>query len=133
MISPEHYAVPEDCAVVTYVREIVEAAVAAADYIGKTVIGEAGADLLRATHTDPGTGTEGENRGGESTISNLIADAQLWGVADQGSVPEEELPKIAFMNPGGVRTDITEGEVNYTQRSEEHTSDLQSRGHTVSR
>ena len=115
MISLEDYAVPEDNAVVTHVREIVEAAVAEADDIGKTVIGEAGADLLRATHTDPGTGTEGENRGGESTISNLIADAQLWGVADQGSVPEEELPEIAFMNPGGVRTDITEGNVNYKQ------------------
>ncbi len=115
MISLEDYAVPEDNAVVTHVREIVEAAVAEADDIGKTVIGEAGADLLRATHTDPGTGTEGENRGGESTISNLIADAQLWGVADQGSVPEEELPEIAFMNPGGVRTDITEGNVSYKQ------------------
>src|SRR5699024_1447809 len=92
-----------------------EDAVAEAEEIGETVIGEAGADLLRATHTDPETGTEGENRGGESTISNLIADAQLWGVADQGSVPEEELPKIAFMNPGGVRTDITEGDVNYKQ------------------
>ncbi len=115
MISLAGYDVPDDNEIVTSVRGIVEDAVAEAEEIGETVIGEAGADLLRATHTDPETGTEGENRGGESTISNLIADAQLWGVADQGSVPEEELPKIAFMNPGGVRTDITEGDVNYKQ------------------
>src|SRR5690625_5978745 len=115
MISPEHYAVPEDNAVVTHVREIVEAAVAEADDIGKTVIGEAGADLLRATHTDPGTGTEGDNRGGESTISNPIADAQLWGVADPGSAPEGGLPRTARLNPGRARTRITERNVNSNQ------------------
>src|SRR5699024_4141966 len=90
MISLAGYDVPDDNEIVTSVRGIVEDAVAEAEEIGETVIGEAGADLLRATHTDPETGTEGENRGGESTISNLLAHAPLrWG-AHAGSAAEQE-------------------------------------------
>jgi len=64
-----------------------------------------------------GTITEDVNRGGdptgsdrgvESAAGNLVADAQLWATTNLGA-------KIAFMNPGGVRTDLvyassTEGE-----------------------
>lgn len=64
-----------------------------------------------------GTITEDVNRGGdptgsdrgvESAAGNLVADAQLWATTNLGA-------EIAFMNPGGVRTDLvyassTEGE-----------------------
>lgn len=99
--------------VVDDVRDIVDEAVELATEVGEEVIGEAGADLLRATHVDPETGNPGENRGGASTISDLIADAQLWAVHDQDAA--DTLPEIAFMNPGGVRTDIDKGEVTYKE------------------
>ncbi len=50
----------------------------------------------------------GSDRGVESSAGNLVADAQLWATTILGA-------EIAFMNPGGVRTDLvyassTEGE-----------------------
>ncbi len=41
---------------------------------------------------------------GESQLGDLIADAQL---ADDSVVTGGEEPVIAFMNPGGIRTDLT--------------------------
>ncbi len=41
-----------------------------------------------------------ENRGGESTLGNFVADVQLEATKDAGS-------EIAFMNPGGLRADLT--------------------------
>ena len=43
-----------------------------------------------------------ENRGVESTLGNLVADAQRW----QTSGPEAGSAQIAFMNPGGLRADM---------------------------
>ncbi|KAA3656174.1 MAG: bifunctional metallophosphatase/5'-nucleotidase [Chloroflexi bacterium] len=40
-----------------------------------------------------------EDRGVESAAGNLIADAQLWATSYNGA-------QIAFMNPGGVRSDL---------------------------
>jgi 5'-nucleotidase len=45
-------------------------------------------------------GIEGSDRGVESPIGNLIADAQLWSTSSNGA-------QIAFMNPGGLRADLT--------------------------
>lgn len=42
----------------------------------------------------------GSDRGVESSASNLVADAQLWATSFNGA-------EIAFMNPGGVRSDLT--------------------------
>src|SRR5699024_8520693 len=50
------------------------------------------------------------------TISNLIADAQLWAVHDLAAT--DNLPVIAFMNPGGVRTDIEAGDVTYKEAAD---------------
>ncbi|MFC1778548.1 5'-nucleotidase C-terminal domain-containing protein, partial [Pseudomonadota bacterium] len=41
----------------------------------------------------------GSDRGVESAAGNLVADAQLWATASNGA-------EIAFMNPGGVRSDL---------------------------
>ena len=46
---------------------------------------------------------------GESTLGDLIADSQLAAT----SSPETGGAQIAFMNPGGIRADLTAGEVTY--------------------
>ncbi|GAB3442321.1 bifunctional metallophosphatase/5'-nucleotidase [Phycicoccus ginsengisoli] len=48
--------------------------------------------------------TRDRNAGGESQLGDLIADAQL---ADPSVVTGGKAPQIAFMNPGGIRTDLT--------------------------
>ena len=48
--------------------------------------------------------TKTQNGAGESQLGDLIADAQL---ADGSVVTGGEQPVIAFMNPGGIRTDLT--------------------------
>jgi len=56
------------------------------------VIGQAAIDIVQA-----------ENSAGESTLGNLIADSQRAAVQAD----------FAFMNPGGIRTDILAGEVTW--------------------
>ena len=41
-----------------------------------------------------------ENRGGESTLGNLVAEIQRWADADRRTIGPAQ---IAFMNPGGLR------------------------------
>ncbi len=77
------------------VAAIVAEAVAVADELGGVALGEITGDINRARQAD---GTE--NRGGESTLSNLVADVQLWATQGQGT-------QIAVMNPGGLRANLT--------------------------
>jgi 5'-nucleotidase len=56
------------------------------------VIGHAAADIPRA-----------ENEAGESALGNLIADAQRAALKTD----------FAFMNPGGIRTDVLAGTITY--------------------
>ena len=85
------------CAGDPAVQAIVDDAVAVADELGAVPLGEITADFNRAQQSD---GTE--NRGGESTLGNFVADVQLW--AAQRTNPAAQ---IAFMNPGGLREDMT--------------------------
>ncbi|MCV2393020.1 bifunctional metallophosphatase/5'-nucleotidase [Actinotalea sp. M2MS4P-6] len=64
------------------------------DAAGNTPVGTITADINRGG-TPPGT-----DRGVESPAGNLVADAQLWSTSQNGA-------DIAFMNPGGVRSDLT--------------------------
>jgi 2',3'-cyclic-nucleotide 2'-phosphodiesterase (5'-nucleotidase family) len=48
--------------------------------------------------------TKTQNAAGESPLGDLIADAQL---ADPSVVTGGQKPVIAFMNPGGIRADLT--------------------------
>jgi 5'-nucleotidase len=48
--------------------------------------------------------TDDANALGESQLGDLIADAQL---ADDSTVTNGQVPVIAFMNPGGIRADLT--------------------------
>lgn len=77
------------------VQEIVSAASAAAEELGAAKVGDVTADLNRARQSDGS-----ENRGGESTLGNFVADVQLWATRDAGA-------EMAFMNPGGLRADLT--------------------------
>jgi 5'-nucleotidase len=58
-----------------------------------TVVGTVTADVQRGG-TPPGT-----DRGVESSLGNLIADAQLWATSAAGA-------QLALMNPGGIRADL---------------------------
>jgi 5'-nucleotidase len=61
--------------------------------VGNQPVGQITADIRRAF-----IGTN-EDRGSESDLGNLIADAQLWATTVNGA-------QVAFMNPGGVRDDL---------------------------
>ncbi|MCU1476954.1 MAG: multifunctional nuclease/2,3-cyclic-nucleotide [Subtercola sp.] len=77
------------------VADIVTKAVAVADVQGKAKVGDITSDFTRATQSDAS-----ENRGGESTLGNFVADVQLTSAAGSGA-------QVAFMNPGGLRADLT--------------------------
>jgi len=67
------------------------------DAAGDIPLGEISADINRGG--DP----TGSDRGVESAAGNLVADAQQWATTANGAV-------VAFMNPGGVRSDLTYAE-----------------------
>jgi 5'-nucleotidase len=62
------------------------------------VIGVASATLSRTA-----------NAAGESSLGDIIADAQLWATKD---LPGRNA-QISFMNAGGIRADINPGEITY--------------------
>lgn len=64
------------------------------DEVGNEPVGEITADIVR------GGSTPGDDRGVESAAGNLVADAQLAATQDLFGA------QIAFMNPGGVRSDL---------------------------
>ncbi|MCV9994129.1 5'-nucleotidase C-terminal domain-containing protein [Paeniglutamicibacter sp. ZC-3] len=97
---PRLEAIPE-------ITRIVEAASAEAEVVGAQKIGNISASILRG-------GSNGSDRGVESTLGNLVADVHLWATSngDFGGVPAQ----IAFMNPGRLRADMlfgTDGTVTY--------------------
>ena len=63
--------------------------------LGAQPLGEIGGAFNRARKADPPM----ENRGGESTLGNLVAEVQRWAT----STPTAGSAQIAFMNPGGLR------------------------------
>ena len=63
--------------------------------LGAQPLGQIAGAFSRAK-LDNGTA---ENRGGESTLGNLVAEVQRWATPRPGSGSAQ----IAFMNPGGLR------------------------------
>ncbi|HWJ07806.1 MAG TPA: bifunctional UDP-sugar hydrolase/5'-nucleotidase [Nocardioides sp.] len=95
---------PADPAVTT----IVNNAKAQADVLGKQPLGKVAGPFNVARRADGTT----ENRGGESTLGNLVAEVQRWATEK----PESGSAQIAFMNPGGLRADMAggiDGETSY--------------------
>ena len=79
--------------------QIVAAANAKAEVLGAQQLGQIGGAFNRAR-----TSTNAENRGGESTLGNLVAEVQRWATPDTVGGAQ-----IAFMNPGGLRQDMLGG------------------------
>ncbi len=77
------------------VAAIVADAVTVAQQLGSVKVGDITASFNRAKQTAAAS----ENRGGESTLGNFIADVQLWATEDSGS-------QLALMNPGGLRANL---------------------------
>lgn len=78
---------------------IVQDAVAFAETAGAAVLGKMGGPFRRAQYL-PASGAT-ENRGGESTLGNQVAEVQRWATDEAGIDTD-----IAFMNPGGLRADM---------------------------
>ncbi|MFL6061070.1 MAG: Ig-like domain repeat protein, partial [Marmoricola sp.] len=87
------------------VASIVSDAVSASQAVGAQTLGKLGGPFDRARLSD---GTE--NRGGESTLGNQIAEIQRWATSTEdpsGYVSGANgSAQIAFMNPGGLRADL---------------------------
>ncbi|TNM39438.1 bifunctional metallophosphatase/5'-nucleotidase [Nocardioides albidus] len=93
------------------VTPIVQDAIDVATPIGNQVLGPIQGPFNRAKRADGTT----ENRGGESTLGNLVAEVQRAETpVEQGGA------EIAFMNPGGLRAEmegtLTDGTRNLTYR-----------------
>lgn len=78
-------------------KSIVDAAFAKADVLGSVKLGQLAGPFRRAQ-----LASGSENRGGESTLGNLVAEVQRWAT----DTPEAGSAQIAFMNPGGLRADM---------------------------
>ena len=74
------------------VQKIVDEAKKKADELGGRQVGTITADFNRARQSDGKT----ENRGGESTIGNFVADVHQWATGAD----------LALMNPGGIRANL---------------------------
>ncbi|WP_255657901.1 ExeM/NucH family extracellular endonuclease [Actinoplanes sp. L3-i22] len=83
------------------VADIVTAAKTNSAELGKKVLGSITTDIKRAY-----SATGAEDRGSESVMGNFIADVQLDQTSDAGRGGAQ----IAFMNPGGLRTDLLVGD-----------------------
>ncbi|MCR2762164.1 5'-nucleotidase C-terminal domain-containing protein [Microbacterium sp. zg.B48] len=86
----------------TAVAGIVSRAATEADALGAVELGTIGGPFNRAQVLNA-EGARIENRGGESTLGNLVAEVQQWAT----EAPESGASQIAFMNPGGLRADMT--------------------------
>ncbi|HET9419949.1 MAG TPA: 5'-nucleotidase C-terminal domain-containing protein [Nocardioides sp.] len=99
------------------VETIVADAVAQADVLGADPLGDIEGPYDRARWSapdgdDPDTERDiVENRGGESTLGNLVAEVQRWATESETFGGAE----IAFMNPGGLRANMAGPTVTYKQ------------------
>lgn len=79
-------------------QAIVDDALAESAVLGAVPLGEIAGPIKRGYLANGTT----ENRGVESALGNLVAEAQRW----QSSGVEAGGAQIAFMNPGGLRKDM---------------------------
>ncbi|NYG07131.1 5'-nucleotidase [Phycicoccus badiiscoriae] len=86
-----------------------------ADY--KTLIAPIASKVLGSISTDI---TTASSPAGESKLGDLIADAQL---ADPSTTTGGQAPVIAFMNPGGIRTNLTYANKSWNEAPGEVTYD----------
>lgn len=89
------------------VAGVVETARAQADEVGQTIVAEIDNSFYRGSNDG---GAPGSNRGVESTLNHLIAEAQRASLEDLLGEPID----VGFMNAGGVRADLPAGEISYS-------------------
>lgn len=87
---------------------IAKTAKAEAEVEGKRVVTSISSDFARGVNADADAS---ENRGVESTLSNLLAEAAKWSIEANSTVK----PDIGVMNAGGVRDDLDSGEVTFAE------------------
>jgi len=80
------------------VQKIADDAKKQAEVLGAVELGKIAGPFNRAKLANGTT----ENRGGESTLGNIVAEVQRWATEK----PESGSAQIAFMNPGGLRQDM---------------------------
>jgi 5'-nucleotidase len=83
---------PTETALITKYKDLVKA-------IASKIIGSISTDIVRT-----------QSAAGESPLGDLIADAQL---ADPSVVTGGQTPVVAFMNPGGIRSDLSYANSKY--------------------
>ncbi|WP_245802152.1 5'-nucleotidase C-terminal domain-containing protein [Corynebacterium pacaense] len=89
------------------VAGIVAAAVDSSVEEGNKVVATIDNSFYRGSDKDAGPGT---NRGTESTLNNLLAEAGFWGIRETTKLG----PDFGIMNAGGVREDLEKGEVTFS-------------------
>ncbi|WP_448607841.1 bifunctional metallophosphatase/5'-nucleotidase [Geodermatophilus sp. URMC 60] len=75
----------------------------------RTALGPIASEVVGAVADALTRAQEDRLDGAESTLGNVIADAQLAATDDEAGA------LAAFMNPGGVRADLAAGEVTYEE------------------
>lgn len=90
------------------VANIVSAAKDAAAIEGEEVVTTLKNDFYRGANSD---GASGGNRGTESSLNSMIADATLYGVNKLTDLNAD----IGVMNAGGVREDLASGDVTFAE------------------
>ena len=104
--TAENVIVTRDVPADAQVQALVDRYAAIAAPIANEPVGDVTADITRAQEPLYGAVL------GESSLGNLIADAQLAATDDEAGAV------AAFMNPGGVRADLLAGEVTYGEAFE---------------
>lgn len=90
------------------VAKIVSAAKESAKTEGEKVVTTLKNDFYRGANSD---GESGGNRGTESSLNSMIADATLYGVNKLTDLKAD----LGVMNAGGVRADLASGDVTYAE------------------
>ncbi|SQI21227.1 5'-nucleotidase [Corynebacterium jeikeium] len=90
------------------VAKIVSAAKESAKTEGEKVVTTLKNDFYRGANSD---GESGGNRGTESSLNSMIADATLYGVNKLTDLKAD----LGVMNAGGVREDLASGDVTYAE------------------
>ncbi|PYF98427.1 5'-nucleotidase [Georgenia satyanarayanai] len=96
---------------VAEVKDILDDALAEAEEIGSEVIGSATADITTAHTTDDEGEQVRDDRGSESTLGNLVADALLAELSAENFGGAE----IGVANPGGLRAELYEGDITFAE------------------
>lgn len=90
------------------VEDIVAQAVAEAEKLGENVVATIAESAFRGSNEGDEAGS---NRGVESTLNNLLAEASLYAIKEETGADID----FGVMNAGGVRADIAKGDVTYAE------------------